>query len=78
MTTTAVAAVFAGVAPAVLAIVAQAVIRVGRRALGRARWSASRWRPSWRWSCFAIPFPVVVLVAALAGWRASDGTGRDR
>jgi chromate transporter len=33
-TTTAVTAVFAGLAPAVLAIVAQAVIRVGRRALG--------------------------------------------
>ena len=32
--TTAVAAVFAGLAPAVLAIVAQAVVRVGKRALG--------------------------------------------
>src|SRR6478736_1017890 len=34
-TTTLVTAVFAGIAPAVLSIVAQAVVRVGRRALGR-------------------------------------------
>ncbi|MDQ3113975.1 MAG: chromate transporter, partial [Actinomycetota bacterium] len=34
-TTTAVAALFTGLAPAVLAIVAQAVVRVGRRALAR-------------------------------------------
>src|SRR6476646_7562013 len=34
-TTTLLAAVFAGISPAVLSIVAQAVVRVGRRALGR-------------------------------------------
>ena len=47
-TTTLVTAVFAGIAPAVLSIVAQAVVRVGRRALGRpagAGWLLGRYRP---------------------------------
>ena len=51
-TTTVVTALFAGIAPAVLAIVAQAVVKVGRRSLGRT--SLVRHRRaclSWRWPC---------------------------
>ncbi len=67
-TTTAVAAVFAGIAPAVLAIVAQAVIRVGGRALGRPSLVGIAVVSFLALVLFTIPFPVVVLVAALAGW----------
>ena len=67
-TTTAVAAVFAGIAPAVLAIVAQAVVRVGRRALGRPSLVVIAVVSFLALVLFTVPFPVVVLVAALAGW----------
>ena len=67
-TTTAVAAVFAGIAPAVLAIVAQAVLRVGRRALGRRTLVCIAVVSFLALALFTVPFPVVVLVAALAGW----------
>jgi chromate transporter len=67
-TTTAVAAVFAGVAPAVLAIVAQAVVRVGRRALGRRSLVGIAVVSFLALALFTIPFPLVVLVAALVGW----------
>jgi chromate transporter len=67
-TTTAVAAVFAGIAPAVLSIVAQAVIRVGRRALGRPALVAIAVAAFLALAVFAVPFPLVVLAAALAGW----------
>ncbi len=67
-TATAVAAVFAGVAPAVLAIVAQAVVRLGRRALGRRTLVGIAVASFLALVVFRIPFPVVVLVAALAGW----------
>jgi chromate transporter len=67
-TTTAVAAVFAGIAPAVLAIVAQAVVRVGRRALGRPSLVGIAVVSFLALVLLTIPFPVVVLVAALAGW----------
>jgi chromate transporter len=67
-TATAVAAVFAGIAPAVLAIVAQAVVRVGRRALGRRTLVCIAVLSFVALALFTIPFPAVVLVAALAGW----------
>jgi chromate transporter len=67
-TTTLVAAVFAGIAPAVLSIVAQAVVRVGRRALGRPALVAIAVAAFVALALFAVPFPLVVLVAAAAGW----------
>jgi chromate transporter len=58
---------FAGLRCAVLAIVAQALVRVGARAL--------RTRPAWAFAvaaflalyAFAVPFPAVVLIAGLIG-----------
>jgi chromate transporter len=66
--TTLVVAVFAGIAPAVLSIVAQAVVRVGRRALGRPALVAMAVASFVALALFAVPFPLVVLVAAVAGW----------
>jgi chromate transporter len=66
--TTAVLALFAGLAPAVLAIVVQAVIRVAGRALN----SPALWilavAAFGALALFGVPFPVVVAVAGLAGW----------
>jgi chromate transporter len=67
-TTTVVAAVFAGIAPAVLSIVAQAVVRVGRRALGRPALVVIAVASFVALSMLAVPFPLVVLVAAVVGW----------
>jgi chromate transporter len=66
--TTAVAAVFAGLAPAVVAIVAQAVVRVGKRALTRPALVAIAVAAFLALALFAVPFPVVVLLAGVAGW----------
>lgn len=66
--TTVVSAVFAGLAPAVLAIVAQAVVRVGRRALTGPALVALAVASFVALALFGVPFPVVVLGAGLAGW----------
>ena len=66
--TTVVMAVFAGLAPAVLAIVAQALIRVGKRALTSPALAAIAVASFLALAVFAVPFPVVVLVAGLLGW----------
>jgi chromate transporter len=66
--TTAVAALFAGLAPAVLAIVAQAVVRVGRKALGHPAMVALAVAAFVALTLFSVPFPVVVGAAAVAGW----------
>jgi chromate transporter len=66
--TTVVSALFAGLAPAVLAIVAQAVIRVGGRALGHPALVGLAVAAFIALSVFAVPFPVVIAVAAVAGW----------
>jgi chromate transporter len=65
---TAVIAVFAGVAPAVLAIVAQAVVRVAGRALGHPALIGVAVAAFVALTLFAVPFPVVVGVAAAIGW----------
>jgi chromate transporter len=66
--TTAVEAVFLGLGPAVIAIVVQALIRVGRRAL-TAPWMAAVAACSFlALAFFAVPFPAVIAAAALAGW----------
>ncbi|MDP9815822.1 chromate efflux transporter [Spirilliplanes yamanashiensis] len=66
--TTVVTAVFAGLAPAVVAIVAQAVWRVGRRALVSPVLVAFAVGAFVALAAFAVPFPVVIAAAALAGW----------
>jgi chromate transporter len=66
--TTAVTALFAGLAPAVLAIVAQAVVRVGRRALGHPALVGLAAAAFLALAVFSVPFPAVVAAAALVGW----------
>src|SRR3954447_4968862 len=65
---TLVTALFAGLAPAVLAIVAQAVVRVGGRALGHRALVAVAVAAFLALSVFSVPFPVVVAAAAAVGW----------
>jgi chromate transporter len=66
--TTAVTAVFAGLAPAVVAIVAQAVWRVGTRALTNPLLVGFAFAAFAALAIFGVPFPVVIAVAATAGW----------
>jgi chromate transporter len=61
-------ALFAGLAPAVLAIVTQAVIRVAGRALHHRALIGLAVGAFIALAVFAVPFPVVVLAAALIGW----------
>jgi chromate transporter len=74
-----VTAAFAGLAPAVLAIIAQAVVRLGRRALGHPSLVALAAAAFVALAVFGVPFPVVVAGAAAAGWalgvRAGPGHG---
>jgi chromate transporter len=66
--TTAVTALFAGLAPAVLAIVAQAVVRVAKRALTSPALVVIAVASFLALALFGVPFPVVILVAGLIGW----------
>ncbi|TCP46823.1 chromate transporter [Tamaricihabitans halophyticus] len=66
--TTIVTAMFAGLAPAVLAIVAQALVRLARRALAHPALLLIAIAAFLALFAFAIPFPLVVGLAALAGW----------
>jgi chromate transporter len=66
--TTAVAGLFAGLAPAVVAIVAQAVWRVGSRSLTHPALIAVAVTAFAALALFAVPFPVVIAAAAGAGW----------
>ena len=66
--TVAVTALFAGLAPAVLAIVTQAVIRVAKRALTSPALVAIAVVAFLALCLFAVPFPLVVLTAGLVGW----------
>ncbi len=61
-------ALFTGLAPAVIAIVVQAVIRVGRRSLTRPELVALAVASFVALAVFGIPFPVVVATAAVLGW----------
>jgi chromate transporter len=65
---TAVTAIFAGLAPAVVAVVAQAVLRVGGRALGHPALVAVAAAAFLALALFAVPFPVVIAAAAGIGW----------
>ncbi len=64
----AVSAVFTGVAPAVLVIVAQAVVRVAGRALGHPSLVTLAALAFISLTVLAVPFPVVLLTAGAAGW----------
>ena len=61
-------AIFAGVAPAVIAIVAHAVVRVGRRALDNRALLGIAVLAFVALTFFGIPFPVVVAGAGMAGY----------
>jgi chromate transporter len=65
--TAAVSAVFAGLAPAVLAIVVQAVARVGRRALAHRALVGIAVAAFVALAVFGVLFPIVVAVAGLLG-----------
>ena len=66
--TTFVEAVFLGLAPAVIAIVVQAVVRVGKKGLGHPALVALAVASFVALTFFGAPFPAVVLVAAVVGW----------
>ncbi|WP_137810666.1 MULTISPECIES: chromate efflux transporter [unclassified Gordonia (in: high G+C Gram-positive bacteria)] len=66
--TTIVAALFAGIGPAVLAIVAQAVTRVSKRALTGPVQIAIAVAAFIALAVFAVPFPMVIAVAGVLGW----------
>jgi chromate transporter len=72
--TAVVVALFAGLAPAVLAIVAQALLKVARRALHHPALVAIAVASFMALAVFAVPFPAVVAAAAATGWV----TGRVR
>ncbi|HEU4349203.1 MAG TPA: chromate efflux transporter [Actinoplanes sp.] len=63
-----VTALFAGLAPAVVAIVVQAVWRVGKRALTNPALIAFAVMAALALAVFGVPFPIVVAAAAVAGW----------
>ena len=60
--------VFLGLAPAVIAIVVHAVIRVGKRGLDHPVLISIAVASFVALAAFQVPFPVVIAVAALAGW----------
>jgi chromate transporter len=63
-----ISALFTGLAPAVLAIVTQAVIRVAKRALHHRAMIGLAVGAFIALAAFAVPFPIVVLAAAVIGW----------
>src|SRR3954452_5286895 len=66
--TTFVTALFTGLAPAVPAIVVQAVLRVGRRALGGRALTAIAVGAFLALALFPISFPLIIAAAGSAGW----------
>jgi chromate transporter len=65
-----VSAIFAGLAPAVIAIVVQAVYRVAKRSLIHPVLVGLAVAAFLALTVLAVPFPVVVLSAGLVGWLA--------
>ncbi len=66
-----VSGLFAGLAPAVIGIVVQAVHRVGRRALTHPLLVGLAAVSFVALTLFGVPFPVVVLAAGVLGWLAA-------
>jgi chromate transporter len=71
--TTVVAGVFAGLGPAVIAIVVQAVLGVAKRALTNRALVALAIIAFLALTLLNVPFPLVILAAAVAGWLLSRG-----
>ena len=69
---------FLGLAPAVIAIVLQALVRVSRRALTSRRLVVLALAAFVALTGFAVPFPVVVLGAGVAGWLLLRGGAADK
>lgn len=69
--TTIVAALFAGVGAAVVGIVAQAVVRIGKRAFTHPLLIGLAVAAFAALAVFGVPFPIVVAAAALVGWLAA-------
>ena len=65
---TIVESLFLGLAPAVIAIVVQAVVRVGRKGLGHPALVVLAVASFLALTLFGVPFPAVVLAAAVLGW----------
>ena len=63
-----VTSLFAGIAPAVIAIVVQAVHRVGKRALTHPLLVALAIASFLALTLLAVPFPLLILAAGVAGW----------
>ncbi|MEZ0579042.1 chromate efflux transporter [Nocardioides sp. MH1] len=63
-----VSALFAGVAPAVIAIVVSAIQRIARRALAHRALVAIAVAAFLALTVFSVPFPLVVLAAGVVGW----------
>ena len=61
-------ALFLGLAPAVIAIVVHALVRIGRRSLTHPGWVTIAVGAFVAITGLGVPFPLVVLVAGLAGW----------
>jgi chromate transporter len=66
--TTVVTAIFTGLGAAVLAIVAHAVVRVGKKALAHWALVALAVAAFVALAAFSVPFPIVIAVAGLIGW----------
>jgi chromate transporter len=66
--TTFVESLFLGLAPAVIAIVLQAVVRVGRKGLGHPALVGLAAVSFLALTFFDVPFPAAVLAAAIIGW----------
>lgn len=69
--TAVVTGLFAGLAPAVIAIVIQAVHRVGKRALHHPILVAMAVASFLALTVFKVPFPIVIVLAGLVGWLLS-------
>ncbi len=69
--TTVMTSLFAGLAPAVIAIVVQAVRRVAKRALVHPAQVALTVISFVALFLFAVPFPVVIVLAGVTGWLLS-------
>src|SRR4051794_32461913 len=67
-TTTVVTGVLVGLSAAVLSVVAQAVVRVGRRALNHPALVALAVVAFFALAVFGVPFPLVIGVAGVVGW----------
>ena len=67
-TTTVITALFTGLAAAVLAVVVQAVVRVGKRALAHPALGVVAVAAFVALAVFRVPFPIIIAAAGVLGW----------